>query len=511
MVQQMQQQRPKDHLCHQCSDYLVDPVNPTQPYCSKAMRPLQYVDYCAKPKAQQPTEDDEYWYLAFLDWFAQNYRDPVCGAFVICYHELEQEWYKYNVLKGVYESCKQDVIHQIINDWADHAGIKTTNQLVSHAILRLRCKVMTSVEWDSDRTIEHVQNGLLNLVTLECKAHTPLYFSKHQIDRTFRPPAPGTEWAARTILKTITDLPRNGDRLRQFLLLILHRDYTQELFYIAYGKAGSGKSTGLQIASKLYGRNYTSATPLFKLGNRFGLKESHDKRINVNPDMACIKLKPEAIAIIKTLTGGEEGSDGRVEVEMKGKDSFTVQIQCFHMFGINQLPQFAEEVMGEIDSIMRRACLVDYTDVKIPIPCPAFKELVADPEFLDDLYWILLHMPVEKIKLPDDQTFKNTNRQEWSLNANPLAGILRELYQYAKGKAIPCKTVIDETKEACENEGLLIGSQVQQQITFCLQDMRIFRDNGRGLKANYLNIERLTEEADTTSSLDTILNERKKR
>src|SRR4030066_220977 len=101
---------------------------------------------------------------------------------------------------------------------------------------------------------------------------------------------------------------------------------------MCYGPRGSGKSTLLQIFENLFGIDLVSKTPWNKIGQRFGMKECYDKRVNVCPDLEIKYVSSEAIAMLKNLTG----KDGYIEVEKKGIDSFSYPIQCFISFGSNQ-------------------------------------------------------------------------------------------------------------------------------------------------------------------------------
>ena len=440
---------------------------------------------------------EDQWYQRWCGWFHANYFIPAdpdhSPQSKLRYYTPEKSWYMYQELTGAYRLLTPPQLKAIFFAWSDtvegdHGKFKTTDAIVAHAFTRLQSypTVEYTGAWDNDSNIENCLDGLLNLQTLTKSPHTPFYLSKKPIPRNYREP---TIWAKQIVTAILTNLcstPKHGDRLRKFWALMVHKDHTQELFLMSYGKRGSGKSTALNIPANLFGEDLTSATVFYKLGTRFGLKECYDKRVNVCPEMSVKSLKNAEVGMMKTLTGGESGADGFVEVEKKGLDSFKYPIQCFFLFGINQLPEFADEVSGEIESIMRRVCLIEYTDAQKP--CPEYKSLMKDPDFLDDLYWILLHEPIEPIKVPDQEQFITANLDEWLTNCSPMLRMIKNCFKYSEFDSIAVKNVLEKITEEYEAESLIPPHNLQQEITYALRGMKIYRDEERGLKASYHNI-----------------------
>jgi phage/plasmid-associated DNA primase len=420
--------------------------------------------------AQLGTEEEP-WYTQFMAWFHDQ------GVY-IKYSSLEQTFYQYNPSVGYYEPLVVEELKRYVTTWADLYWVdgKTTESVIAHAVTRLKIELLCKEPFDNAPTIENCKNGILQLDSLVLEPHSPDVWSKKQIPRSYAEPHPLAKLFVHRILDRVCSTPKNGQRIKHFLVKMVRKDHTEELFFIAYGIRGGGKSTMLGMAREMFGPSLTCSTPIHKLGKRFGLSEIWDKRVCVNPDLPVKRLAADTVASIKLLTGGDQGSDGRIEVECKGRDSFTVPIQCFLLYATNQLADFTEDVVGEIESIMRRAVMVHYTEPQKPDP--DFKMLLTEPDFLDDLYWILLHEPNVSIK-GDQEEFIEKNTQEWLRDANPLLRILDDFLQFVddERKGVTCKKVLDKVIAAYDDEAIKAPANIQQEITFALRSMRIYRND----------------------------------
>jgi phage/plasmid-associated DNA primase len=279
------------------------------------------------------------------------------------------------------------------------------------------------------------------------------------------------------------------DRLLQHFINIVHRDFSQKIFVMIYGKAGGGKSTLLNIPANLYGDDLTSATDIYRMGRKFGLEDCYDKRINVDSDMPTKKMSPDIVATLKKITGGVHGSDNKMVVEKKGVGIFSVHIHCFFLFGCNQLAKWEEDSLQEVESIMRRALLVKYES--FAIDCAGLEEITLDPEFLDKIYTWLLHQPVAPVKNIDKASWVKETQKEWFLDCDPLMGVLNDLYESSDSDkdTVPCREVYDKALAELQDQNLTIPKNLMAQITISLMAMGV-RKNTTKNNPKYLRIKR---------------------
>jgi hypothetical protein len=321
---------------------------------------------------------------------------------------------------------------------------------------------------------ENLQNGVINLSTLEIGNHSQRYHFRDILPRNYV--SPPIDRYTQAVIKQLLSVIEPDDRTRywQYLTSLAHRDYRNEMFCMVFGPKNAGKSTLLSVPRLLYGVANTGALNIYRFKDEQALANVYNKRVNVCPDMAIKTLGVNAIGILKCITGGGSGgSDGQMEVKKLYADSFLIDIRIHLFFGINQLPVFSEDATQELESIGRRACLVE--SKKTLDSCDGFKDMITDPEFLDLMYSELLRTKSVLIKPPNIKPWVDATLKRWMINADPLMRILDDQY-IATDKStdhIGVNEVFGYVLEAMKSENLTVSKNLQAQITSALKTMGI--------------------------------------
>lgn len=439
------------------------------------------------------TNGDEEYYLRFEQYLQQTYFDPQSNCFYIRYYSPANKWYIYNPAEGVYRDSTKQEIKKVFFEWADLCGEKTSTQKTNHMLERMQAYLEYNGVWDCGQFlgnlhIINVRNGLLDTQTLHLIPHSSQYMSRRQIPRWY---IAGIKKIPSPLQKILTSTP-DRDNLLKFLISMVKNRHDDEVFLMLYGQKHSGKSTTLQIFENIMGSENISKSSLFKIQDRFGLDQCFDKLINIYPDLPITPMNSHTIGVLKTMTG----NDGALEIELKGLDKFKYPIMLFFAFGTNQLPSFKKGASMEMESLMRRACLVHYPQMQSHDP--TFKALITDPGVLDLIFSYLVAMPFIPLYLPCQlEDWIRANTDKWLEDSAPVLKALKELYFYCdipmNAKGVPysleVRAVHEEVREIMMDEGFVTGD-LQADITEAFRSMKIYRNNARGAKSSYLKIMR---------------------
>jgi len=212
----------------------------------------------------------------------------------------------------------------------------------------------------------NVQNGMLNLTTLELHPHDPKYRSLIQIPAAWQP-----DVSLGTVDRIVSSvLPEEGvDLFWEFLgSCFLMTQYLPKNFLLLLGPSDTGKSRLLLFVSHILGgkQNVSNVTLQQLANNRFAPAELYGKLANV-----CFDLDQEEaknIGMLKSLTG-----DDYINAEQKYQQPFSFRNTARLFFAANQYPP----VRNPDDAFFRRAVVV---------PCEnVFTGANRDPDVLDKL------------------------------------------------------------------------------------------------------------------------------
>ena len=237
--------------------------------------------------------------------------------------------------------CADDMNHKCIIDMDEvERTLKAMNQTI-----------------EPDYNIIKFKNGILNLTTMnfknKCEEATLPYLS---LDFNFNPKAKFGKLGG---FLNSTFERENWEQTREYILGVLEiigymfipGNQKQKLI-IGTGVGGSGKGVLTEILNALFNNKtcHVSLQDLTNQGSRFSKAPLVNSYLNIVNDMSTEYIQD--VGKIKEITG-----NNKIEVEMKGKDSFTLSAL--------QIPKtiaFCNEIasMPDDEALLRRLIIIEF-------------------------------------------------------------------------------------------------------------------------------------------------------
>lgn len=149
-----------------------------------------------------------------------------------------------------------------------------------------------------------LQNGVLDLQTMELHPHSDKYLTFYQLD---------VEWGHKEkpkhfvkFLKSIS----NGDeeimlRIVEAMGYMLSPINAGKYFFVMGTAPNSGKTTLGELLRWLIGSNLVCSIAPYQMSGRFALGNIHGKMLNLSMDLPNGELTAYVVSIIKQITGGD--------------------------------------------------------------------------------------------------------------------------------------------------------------------------------------------------------------
>jgi putative DNA primase/helicase len=326
--------------------------------------------------------------------------------------EDTEELFYYNRKKGIYEPAEPLVKTQL--EKMQPGIITDTVNNVIHKLARRH--LHKREEFDADKNIWNMQNGLYNIATNQLKPHTHRYLSRNQIPVQFDPKAKCKRFG-RFLGEVVY-----ADQIRTVIEVLAYtflRDNPFELYVILLGVGANGKSVLMHVLTKLHGQENVSPVPLTTLlNNRFAKKELEGK--NVNIDMEMSKATINDMGVLKELTGQQP-----VRIEPKHLPAYSTRLWAKLFFSTNEMP----EMMDFSDGHYRR-------EVVISFPYQ-FEEVNTEQEKAE----IIAAMKAGSNRRIADPTLKDT-----LTTPEELSGIFNALMIPLRNRIMKNKPVYRDTK-----------------------------------------------------------------
>lgn len=174
-----------------------------------------------------------------------------------------------------------------------------------------------------------LENGVLNVETLELSSHTPekVFFEKLPVK--YDENAEYDE--LQSFLRNLVENERDVKTIQEMFGFCLYRKYFLKKAFILLGDANNGKSTVLNILRKMLGDDTVSAVKLQKLSQRFQKRWIVNKLANIVADIPHSTVKDPAD--FKGLTGQD-----MMQYEVKGGGAYNFVNYAKLIYSANQLP-----------------------------------------------------------------------------------------------------------------------------------------------------------------------------
>lgn len=438
----------------------------------------------AKSNAKEIEED--FWYTECETWFLEKFNYPDRSK--LKFGTITRRWFEYDEEFGYFKHIDISKMRGYFFEWAGSINFKTTSQNTNHLIQRLESLYSFDEKWNPDKHLENTIDYVIDLEKWDENGynrvyyqHDPAFLFDYVVPRHYKLEGPNLSGISmwKHLIQEVTN---DWENFLKFLIAVVHKNHSDEIMMFAYGPAGAGKSTILQTLGNLYGKENTSDVKISRMGSRFATSGMYQKRINVAPDNLIMPINAYIIAYIKETCE----SNATMEIEIKGITPFSVDVDWFQAFGINQLMPIESRYAQEIDSIMRRLLLIH---------CPKrrnrdteLKDMFLDPDFLDDIYtWAVNQSYVPIIDNLNEHIRCNTER--YFADSDPILRICQENFHYTGDErdGLFVTECLDILRECLTDEGYPIPVDINAQLTQKLRIMKIDRnDKLRGAKARYV-------------------------
>jgi putative DNA primase/helicase len=218
--------------------------------------------------------------------------------------------------------------------------------------------------WDQDPHKLAFTNITLNLKTFEPEPHSPAHYITAGVPYDYDPNATGPNWDRyMTYLREHPEVgPEVVDFLIEYLGYCLTADTSAEIMLFLVGKRGSGKSTFIEGAEAMLGRDLVMAQSVAGLQERFGRAGIVGKRMILSKELSALKLLETDI--ISNIVSGE-----RIRIEHKGLDGYDYTPVAKIIQAANNLPRVPNTEAG----IYRRLQVVRFPNLEVT-PDTAIKE-----------------------------------------------------------------------------------------------------------------------------------------
>lgn len=348
--------------------------------------------------------EDKFLHDAFGDYLIRKYN-------II---KIEKRLYMYK--DGSYISC-EDALGTIIVNLIPNLSMNKKREVKDY--IKDKCEEKE----EAPEYIICVKNGLINVKTLEFKSHTPDVVIRNKIDIDYYEQTKNEE------IDTIMNNLAVGDKdivqlLYEMIGYCIYRGMPFQKVFILVGNGANGKSTLLNMVTKLLGEENVSHVDLKEIaGNRFGKAELYGKLANIADD--CSSSYLEDTSVIKRITG-----ETYTSIEFKGQNSFSTKINAKVILSYNTIPRMNDTT----DGLTRRLVIIPLNAVfkkGLPNYDPFIGEKLKKKENLEYVLYKSIHAINRVLKEKEftiPQQVKDET-EEYVRENNPVANFLYEVYQ----------------------------------------------------------------------------------
>jgi len=335
----------------------------------------------------------------------------------------------------------------------------TKNYHVSETIGHIRdTTFIDRSEVNSESSKIPLENGVLDLNTLEVIPHDPDYFFTFKLPVEYHPEKKCDfflEWLRERL--EITDEDDKNDwkleTLQEYFGYCLLKDIRFQKALMLIGKEGTGKSTLLAVIQTILGEDNTNSMPLQHItANTFASAYLHDKIANICPDLDTNSLSN--VGKFLSLTGDKFTTNA-----IKGGHETTFRNICKLIFSCNKLPRTPRKGL----EFYRRWILIPFDNIiDSDEKKPGFEEFLLEER--DGIFgWM-----VEGLKrLLDNKEFKSYPYTKhdiklmWEKNSNSIDAFIEERIEMTDYQSsITKRETYQKYKEYCKENELIIENNI---------------------------------------------------
>ncbi|WP_028316664.1 DNA primase family protein [Desulfatibacillum aliphaticivorans] len=303
--------------------------------------------------------------------------------------------------------------------------------------------------WPREEALVNVNNGMLDLSTLELKPHDPKYGSRVQLDVEFDM---ANQYVERSyprwnqFLKEIfPGQPEKETILRQFFGYCLMPTCKYERALFLYGNGANGKSKVLEVLENMIGRQNCCSVSLSDLQIGFNIPYLKDKLVNIVYEEGGDR-QPKGTSEIKKAISGDT-----MEGAFKYGQRISFKPIAKFLFAMNQAPAISDRT----DGFSRKVIVLHFPR--------KFKKEERDPDLLPKLLaeknGIFIWMVAGAMELMnrngfdvDGQVEKDTRK--FMSDIDPTKNFFDETVRVEMGSHVPKQQLFEMYKDWAKNDGI---------------------------------------------------------
>lgn len=282
----------------------------------------------------------------------------------------EKQLYVFDRKRGIYLALDRDDAKRIIvNRLSDDLRIRGTAYQIKEVYEYLRLHPHIRVVDKAPRHLLAFTNGILDLQTSTFTyGYDPEDFVTWRLEIPF-----DLNQNNCPVFHRVLQQVSGGDltfisRLLDIMAFLMIPCPFIKAIPLFQGISGTGKSLIARLISSFYDQSCISHVAAYQFRDRFSAAALLGKQLNVSMDLPGGKISPEAAAMLKQVSGGDE-----VFIEKKGIDGHSAHLDCRFLFGTNH--PFVPSIRDE--AFMDRIVLLPF---QYPVPPE-----IADPDLLQKL------------------------------------------------------------------------------------------------------------------------------
>ncbi|MBC2596281.1 bifunctional DNA primase/polymerase [Ruficoccus amylovorans] len=312
---------------------------------------------------------------------------------LMIYIPEEGEFYCYNGENGLWEHKQLTTIKGMIDKLVRRLMIeneltcslaKITAPFIESVLTLFRPKVEKPGAFTHPQSIIHVHNGVIDISGEEylLKSFSPEFYSRNQIPVEYVEEATCPRFVHELLEPCLG--PEDIDLIQRIMGSILLPYNAAQAIILITGAAGSGKSTFVDLAEKLIGKDNIYELRTNNLNGRFELQFYVGKRLLAGKDVPGHFLQEKGASILKKLSGGDT-----LSAEKKGLSTVITLQGDFHII-ITSNSDLHVMVDGDSEAWRRRLIILEWSKRNTGRPnIPKFSEQLLQEEGSGILNWML--------------------------------------------------------------------------------------------------------------------------
>lgn len=354
---------------------------------------------------------------------------------------------------GIYKPKGEILIKQICEEVLDiRANTHRINEVINH--IRRSSYIDRNEIMDSNPHFLCVNNGILDLRKIKegkikLLPHTPEMVFLNKLNIGYNPDADCPK-----IMAFLNQIIREEDLnlLQEMVGYTLWKDYSIQKAFVLLGEGNNGKSTFLQLLTKLLGKHNVSSVSLQELeNNRFAAASLYGKLANIYADLPSKILRNTSK--FKMLTGGDI-----ITAEQKFKNPFKFYNHAKIIFSTNELPRTHDDTAA----FFRRWILIDFPNrFEDDKADTHILEKIATPEELSGfLNWALkgLARLLKNGKFSTTETTEEV-RRHYIMASDPIHAFVDYCLMQDTEGVIPKELIYATFVGYCNNKKLPVASK----------------------------------------------------